>query len=530
MSKGNTTSTVATTTQAKESQPQSLWEKVDWLDQRLWFGLTLAVAVLIYCQVEFWNRPCGGDRANWDYFSQAIARGDVPYKDVVNIKSPLSAYLGAVAILITKPFGVADVQAIRIVFVLLASLTVAFTFLVALTYFQSRRIALLAAVCMLAIDEFVRLNAAGSQPKTPMVLFGLVTLWAIMKDRPFLAGIFGMLSALCWQPGLLFVGVAGLAFSRYLTNWRDGNVIRLLAGAGLPLALLMLYLLAVGALTDFLRWTIYFNATIYAEHEARTIANFFEHFAKLLRGFYKNSRPYFYLALASLVIAVARALKRSIQQGRGYWVESAPVHSIAIAPIVYFLFCMVNLQSSPDLIPLLPFVAIFAAVALVKIVEGAVRLLARRSTEARRTAWANGAMAALALFLFYRGIMALPDESDFPTLKDQQAIVEQVVSNLQPGDKIFVYGRTEVLVLSGLPNASKYFQLDRGKDIYLDQVEAGGFRGWLERLKAQRPKLVVYDRLKNTEYLDLLVEWISAEYQPHNHRGLAYFIRKDAVN
>src|SRR5688572_11910839 len=135
MGKKKTTATVATATQAKVSQVQNRRQRLNWLDHRLWFGLLFVVALLIYCQVQFWNRPCGGDRANWDYFSQVIARGEVPYKDVVNIKSPLSAYLGAAAILVTRPFGVADVQAIRMVFVGLASLTVAFTFLVALTYF-----------------------------------------------------------------------------------------------------------------------------------------------------------------------------------------------------------------------------------------------------------------------------------------------------------------------------------------------------------------------------------------------------------
>ncbi|HVG22204.1 MAG TPA: hypothetical protein VNI02_24420, partial [Blastocatellia bacterium] len=98
------------------------------------FWVVLAVSVGVYSQSRFWTQPSAGDRANWDYFAQVIARGGVPYRDVVNIKSPLSAYVGAAAIMATRPFGLRDVLAIRAAFILLAALTVAFTFLVALEY------------------------------------------------------------------------------------------------------------------------------------------------------------------------------------------------------------------------------------------------------------------------------------------------------------------------------------------------------------------------------------------------------------
>ncbi|HWO02847.1 MAG TPA: hypothetical protein VNS63_26635 [Blastocatellia bacterium] len=83
------------------------------------FWIVLVVSSLIYAQSEFWKLPSAGDRANWDYFAQVISRGGVPYRDVVNIKSPLSAYIGAAAIVVTRPFGLRDVLATRIAFMLL---------------------------------------------------------------------------------------------------------------------------------------------------------------------------------------------------------------------------------------------------------------------------------------------------------------------------------------------------------------------------------------------------------------------------
>src|SRR5262245_31265918 len=55
-----------------------------------------------------------GDSAIWDYVAQSIMRGQIPYKDVVEIKLPGAAYLGAMAIWVGKLFGIRDLIAIRL--------------------------------------------------------------------------------------------------------------------------------------------------------------------------------------------------------------------------------------------------------------------------------------------------------------------------------------------------------------------------------------------------------------------------------
>lgn len=510
---------------------QTIWERLARFDHRRVFWIALVVATLVYSQSEFWNQPSGGDRANWDYFAQVIARGGVPYRDVVNIKSPLSAYIGAAAILMAKPFGLRDVIAIRITFILLASLTLAFTFLVALDYFKSLRIALLAATIMLTFNSFARFNAGGIQPKTPMVLFGLLTLWAIIKDRPLAAGAFGMLSALSWQPGLLFAGAAWLAFSRYLTKWRDRKMIELVIGASAPLIILLVYFWAAGALESFYLWNIHFNATVYGPNEMRSPANFFIHLGKLLNGFYRNSRWFFYIAAAGLGIAIWQAVRRGFKRGSHYLRESAPAHAAVIAPITYFAFCMIDIQSGPDLIPLVPFVSIFAALAITRAINGASEILRRARPKANRAAIENWASVLAMAFIFYSNVSGVFFfERGFLTLKDQDPAIKEMVSHLGPDDKIFVYGRSEILALSGLTNASKYFLLDRGKADYLDQIEPGGFAGWLERLKAERPKIVALDRLGSDDKVKQLEEWVGTDYHPRNNRVFYYHIRKDSLD
>ncbi len=508
-------------------EPVKIEKRLVWTEPYYPFLLIFMVAMLIGLLFEPFNQPSRNDPANWDYFAQVLARGGVPYRDVVNIKSPLSAYLGVAAIIAGKLFGVSDVIAIRLGFIALAALTTAFTYIVTLNYFENRRIAWLAATLLLACGGFSRFNTAGVQPKTPMILFGLISLWAIIKDRPFTAGLFAMLSALCWQPGLLFAGAAGLAFSRYFTNWRDGKILKLIYGAAVPLAVLLVYFLVTGALKDFYLWNIHFNATVYAPGEMHSLGNFIEHFPKLAQRVYGNSFWQVYLATAGLLLAFVLAITQARREGRKGWSLYAPQHAIIIAPIVYLIFCRINIQGGADLIPLMPFVAVFAAVALVYAMEWLIALLAAKRVHIKQARVANVLTAIGLTFIFLQTVNnARAFKRDFPTLKDQQQALTDITSRLTPEDKIFVYGGTEVLVLSGLTNASKYFLLDKGKDRYLDRVEPGGFTGWLERLKAERPKVVVLDRLDKSDYLNLLVEWVASEYELRNNSVFSYYVRK----
>jgi hypothetical protein len=506
--------------------------RLEWFDRRRLLLIVMVVAGVVYLQFGFWKIPARGDRANWDYFAQVVSRGGVAYRDVHNIKAPLSAYIGAAAIAVTRPFGLRDMLAIRLMYIFLAVLTVGFTFLVTLDYFGSRRMALLAAMIMLSINSFGVLNSGGVQPKTPMVLFGLMTLWAIKRDWPLWAGIFGTLSALSWQPGLLFVGAAGLAFSRYLTSWRDMRVARLLAGAALPVVITVLYFLMTGALEDFYRWTIHYNYTVYGPREMKPFLSSFNRVGGIIRRAYRGEGIYFYLAAVGIIVVVAREAWLAIKGGARYLVSAAPGHAIVIAPLVYFVFCMINLQGGADLIPFLPFVGMFAAVAIIYALDQVTGLLSRYlpgiAARPGVAAIRGAAFATAFACVFAFSVADAFSYKRSPTLQDQDVEIAEIKSHLGPGDKIYVHGKTEILVLSGLTNASKYFFLDRGKDLYLSEVEPGGFAGWFERLKAERPKVVALSRIRPVEHGKDFLEWVKQDYVKHEGKIFSYYVRKDA--
>src|SRR5262249_32694676 len=168
------------------------------------FALAVTMMYRPFSQLEV------GDQAIYDYIAQAILRGQTPYRDVIDIKGPLAPQLSALAMLIGKLIGLRDIIAVRLLHVLLVGLLSTVAYLVGSSYLKSRAAGIVAALVPLVFPTFIEMMVGGTQPKLPMMLFGMLSLLLIAKDRPFWAGVCSMLSCLCWQPGLMFTGVAVL--------------------------------------------------------------------------------------------------------------------------------------------------------------------------------------------------------------------------------------------------------------------------------------------------------------------------------
>jgi hypothetical protein len=486
----------------------------------------MALAVVVYAHFRFWERPAEGDPAIWDYMTQIVRRGGVPYLDAVDFKTPLSAYIGAAAVSLAQPFGLRDIFALRITFLLLASMTVALTFEVARDYFASTRIALLSALLMISFNAFPDWNSSGVEPKTLTALFGLAVLMMVHRKRPLLAGFFGMLAALSWQPGLLFVGVAGLAFSGYLARWRDRRVFEVVLGATVPLAMFIVYFWALGALKDVYLWTVHFNYTIHGPRGIEAGETLSGRIWPLIQSEFVGEQLYFWLAVLGLLITPLLNLKHAKRNGWRALRDTAPRHAIVIAPITYLAFCAVSLQGGRDLIPLLPFVAMFAAAAVIFLLDWAVQGLARLGPgELIRLPPLFFAVTCILVFkstvadaIFLKPVL--------PTLSLQEREVAQYAGHLDSGDTIFTHGSHGALVLLGLSSSSKYHHLNRRLEGYIDLVEPGGFDGWLERLRAQPPRMAILARGRSMAYEERIEAWLRQDYVPHRASFYTYYFLK----
>jgi hypothetical protein len=447
-----------------------------------------------------------GDQSIWDYMAQAILRGQIPYRDVIEIKTPLSAYLSAVAVALLKPLGLNDVIAIRLLFVLLVGAIAALTFYVAISFLHNRLAAILAVLTMLMSDRFISWMISGTEPKLWMVCFGLLTIMMIARDRPLYAGIFSIVSFLCWQPGLLFTGTAALIFTNYLTRWRDGRFLKLIAGAVIPLLITLIYFLINGAFDDLWQWTIVYNYNIYAPltHKADSVGHVGAIFIRVFR--YSLILPI--VSLIGMIWFLIERIKVRFDFHYPNFDHKRSLDALWIAPTVYLLFCFINLQAGPDLIPLFPFIGLFAGYGFAQI----SRLIDRKYSTGkgiREEGLMKLAILLLTIITLWNGVYYWRERG--ATLIEQIESLNLLKNELGETDTIFAHGATEVLVLLNRPNVNPYLFLDFGKDDFI-AAKMGGFDEFMKKLESERPKIVILGRLRKVEHREDLRNWAETYY------------------
>ncbi|HXG94521.1 MAG TPA: DolP-mannose mannosyltransferase [Blastocatellia bacterium] len=446
-----------------------------------------------------------GDEAIYDYISQSIVRGQVPYRDVIDPKAPASMYISAAAMAAGRVLGLSDIIAVRWLHIFEMGLLAAITFLVAEAYFCNRLASLLAFFIPLLFDIFSYLVTRGTQPKLPMIIFGMLTLLLIAKDKPLWAGVCSMLSCLCWQPGLMFTGVALMIFSKYFTSWRDLRAAKVAIGAAAPLALVLLYFYLKGALGDLWTWTVIFPYGAFGPQKTTSLSDSFNNISKVMGSRLNSDLILVKLAAAGLLIYIAARAWRIIRREEKFLSADLFKDAIIYPPIIYLLFSIISFQSGGDLIPFFPFTGLFAAWFIVQ----AARLAAR--------AWSKleplipiTVMIIISTLIIVRAATNKPPKQ---TLQQQRQEAQVLASYLGPDDKIYVHGVGEILVLLNRPNLNKYIALDSGADDFIAAQKPGGFQDVINEMEAQAPKIVVAARLRNVSHRKEIKEWLSNHYE-----------------
>lgn len=502
----------ATGTYADQRKPTVIWRL--FVDAQKWPGPEICaflITVIVMFLYRKLSQPEGGDSAIWDYVAQCILRGQVPYRDVVEIKSPLSAYLSAAAMFIGKSIGIRDVIAVRLLNVVMAGLLSTTTFLVGVTYLRNRLAASIAFVIPLTPPHFTEWVLGGTEPKLPMILFGMLSLLLIAKRKPFWAGFFSMLSCLCWQPGLMFTGVALLIFSRYLTSWRDRAALRAIVGAAVPLVIIVSYFFSAGALSDLWSWTVAFNLNVYAPETAKSLSQTLALLWRVSIRVFGFELLFVAFALAGLVAFLIERVKERFNRGIAADESSLFRDGLWIVPLAYLGFCLINFQSGPDLIPLFPFIGLFAGYLI-------VRLSALRPEQRlARLIPPLVLIASMALILFRAATSRLPSAT---TLRDQDQQLAAVSALLEPADRIYVHGMLEILVLLNRPNMNPYIYLDRGKDDWIAKRRGGAFSEVVNEMESKAPKIVAVSRLGKVAHRREIEGWINEHYARVSLPGL----------
>jgi hypothetical protein len=346
-----------------------------------------------------------------------------------------------------------------------------------------------------------------------MILAGMVTLLFIAKNHPFLAGVCSMVSCLCWQPGLLFTGVAFLSFTRYLTRLRDLRGLKVLAGAAVPLALVLVYFRAINALGELWTWTIAFNYSIYSRKALDGDGNPVGHIVNVALKIFQTDIILVALSVIGFVLFAIKLLRETLKGKRSFTSSGEYRDAILIAPLVYLAACFIRFKAGPYLIPFLPFICIFFGWMIVE--------SARAAQESRLLSGWGHALArwlpqvVLVILLCAAGYRAVAYQFESqPTLHEQDQRFATLSGILGDSENIYVHGTTEILVLLNRANLNPYVFLDYGKDDYLaDKSYGGDFSAVINEIESKPPKIVALSRLKRVVRKDELKRWAELHYE-----------------
>lgn len=481
-------------------------------DARMLALLACLIGIVVMILYRPFARAEVGDPTIYDYLAQAILRGQIPYRDVVDIKGPGAPYLSAAAIFVGRVVGLRDIFAIRALHVLMVGLLSAVTFQVASVYLRSRVAAVIAFLIPLLREPIAKAFIGGTQPKLPMMIFGLLTLLMIAKDRPFVAGVFSMLSCLCWQPGLLFTGTAVLIFSHYLTSWRNLKALRVVAGAVLPLVIVLGYFYSKGALGDLWAWTITYNYSVFGPEAGPTVGNALGHIWLMTRRVFEREILIVLVSVLGLFLFVFVRVRDNLRGRAALASQDLFKDAIVFPPLIYFAFTLVNFQGPPDLIPFFPFVGIFAGWLIIRV----GRAVGPRIPIKSLSPPLRGAIIGIsAVFVILAVVIVRAGKFQLRgfKLQDQEAAMQQLRQQLHPDDKIYVHGAVEILVLLNRPNLNPYVDFDWGKDNFAVWRRGISFREFIDQMEDEAPKYVSVTRLRKVHHREDLEQWVNEHYE-----------------
>lgn len=160
-------------------------------------------------------RPALLDSIIYEYIGWFLADGGRLYVDIWEVKPPLIYEVTAVFAMVTGDDMVTYHWLLVAVTVLAA---IAGALLIAqLTFMLTDNpvSAVVAGVSPYTIPLFAWRGAVGFKPKYFVILLGLLTVFAALRGRPWLSGVFGAASVGFWQLAIVFPAVAaGLLYQR----------------------------------------------------------------------------------------------------------------------------------------------------------------------------------------------------------------------------------------------------------------------------------------------------------------------------
>ncbi|MEO8634284.1 MAG: hypothetical protein ABI587_03300 [Gemmatimonadales bacterium] len=217
------------------------------------------LGVLLCLSFAPWSVAIQGLDSMFYYFTaERVAYGTPPHLSAFSPQNALGVVLPGLGIAVGRLVGFDAVYASRVVTILCYAVSVAVVTLLGLRLFGRRSGAMFAGLVFLTFTPLAFMAAATGQPKTVLVVFVPLTLYGVVRNNLFLAGLAAACAYLSYQPALLLMGGVVVAVA-VAPGWKS-NIGRALAGFVLPVLAYVLYLWSLGALWEAVVQTHVFMA------------------------------------------------------------------------------------------------------------------------------------------------------------------------------------------------------------------------------------------------------------------------------
>ena len=505
----------------------------------VWWMIALALLAAAYSlQYDILRQPIPHDTTFHIYAAQQMLEGHAIYRDVAIIKAPLADFISAFAILIARVIGISDIMGTRLMSLTIVMATASATYWTGRVLFRSRAVGILAGIVMASWNFYGLRALTGPEPKAFVILFALLALTFLAQKRWGWAGVCAALSALAWQPALMVQAIvmlfALLAPFIETKRARQENVraafrnnLRALLGFFAPFALVILYLGVNNALLAAFNATIGANVTHFNNTQARVplFQTVDENLAEIIQdgALYCYSYNEYWLngvgALGFVGIIITQIFIAARTKRLPINLEHTPLILYAFG---FAAFSLIDFDYCPDLIPLMPVVALGVGWLGFVAARAIVFFVSRFSMPFQARTLTNlllGLLALLLVAVYWFDVWGYRITGT--SFLDQLEVAQTAQRYLQPGDRVLSFGNTIVPVELHLANATKILHLGSKSGLGVLASEPGGMQGMLDALDQHPPKVISLARETRPEWTQPFYEWLERRYEPAEIFGRA---------
>lgn len=428
--------------------------------------------MLVFMVIDPFEIPIWGDRAFLIYMTQVVYRGQDLYENTPFGYTPLTQLIaGNLLLAFEKIVDTLDVIAtLRVMGMALHACITASIFYLGKQIFERELPAHLTALFFLSIGYYLSIGAIDFEPKFLALFFEVWGIYCVVKRKYFYSGLWFSLAAMCWQPMVLncLMMIPLLFVLQKDLKSVLSNFVWLSLGVFVGTLPVLLYLFVTDDWSDF--WNLAVVRKIGVEG-AELFSDPLMWIRNAVRTELGTEKLFFLMGFAGFAWALLELFKvkwfnRELFN-RLDWI------TIMILMTGWGLFNTLEYQGVMDLVPIIPFVLLFAAFfvdrLLEKFAKGYVKYIA---------------ISVLVIYGLYDTLIP----ADYTTYSDQQRMIEEI--NETYGD-IVPINFEEYYVLQNKPMPTRYMRFANYEDFVIDLIQENGCKDVLDDFRRIKPKAIV---------------------------------------